>query len=70
MIVDFRFQPHERLRLTTTPNPSFHRRGNRLVNSNNITMKHILPLCKGELEGVVGKVKTKSCISRSVSSCD
>ena len=25
----------------------------------NVTMKHILPLCKGELEGVVGKVGVK-----------
>ena len=25
-----------------------------------VTMRHILPLCKGELEGVVGKIKTKS----------
>ena len=25
-----------------------------------VTMRHILPLCKGELEGVVGKIKTKN----------
>ena len=45
---------------TTTPSPSLHRKGNRLVNSHNITMKRILPLWKGELEGVVGKLKDKS----------
>ena len=26
----------------------------------NVSMQRILPLCKGELEGVVGKEKTKS----------
>ena len=26
----------------------------------NATMKRVLPLCKGELEGVVGKIKTKN----------
>ena len=32
---------------TTTPSPSLHRKGNRLVNSLNIiTMKRILPLWK------------------------
>ena len=38
---------------TTTPSPSLHRRGNRLVNNLNATKKRILPLWKGELEGVV-----------------
>ena len=26
----------------------------------NVVMQRILPLCKGELEGVVGKIKTKN----------
>ena len=32
----------------------------------NVTVQRVLPLCKGELEGVVGKVKDKSRKSRNV----
>ena len=51
-IVDCRFLTHE-LYSTTTPNPSLHRRGNGLENNHDIAVQRILPLCKGEPEGVV-----------------
>ena len=46
-------------KMTTTPSPSLHRRGSGLVNSYNVTMQRILPLWKGESEGVVEKRKAK-----------
>ena len=35
----------------------------------NVPVYRILPLCKGELEGVVGKIKTKSLEMQGLVTC-